>query len=108
MTIKAIPSLDEKDKENEDQDSFDDAESLHSEPPSSLFNAQDPQQERDEDQEIHGHFLDSFLFPDEIPDEEADEIDRDHIIENHNERHGTSFLTCSTGPRKRAWRCKRP
>jgi hypothetical protein len=80
MAVKTIPSLDKKGQEDEDQDAFDDAESLHGVPPCCLFDAQDPQQERDEDQEIHGHILDTLLFPDEIPDEEADEIDRDQII----------------------------
>jgi hypothetical protein len=80
MAIKAESPLDDEDEKHKKQNDLDDAEPLHGPITSSLFNAQNPQQERDEDQEIHGHVLDFLLLPEEIPNKEADEIESDQII----------------------------
>jgi hypothetical protein len=80
VAVELESALDEENKKQEYQDGFDDAGPFHDWISSSLFDAQDPQDERDEDQKILGQVFTLFLFPDEIPGQERDEIGRDEIV----------------------------
>jgi hypothetical protein len=69
MAVEPAASVDKPDEKQEYQNGFNDAGPLHGRFSSSLFNAQDPQYERDEDEKILGQVFDLFLFAYKIPDQ---------------------------------------
>jgi len=52
-----------------------------------LFNAQNPQDQRNQNKQIENHIIDAFFLLDKIPDQLGPDKDTDEIIENHNDRH---------------------
>lgn len=55
-----------------------------------------PQYQRNQDQKIKEHVIETLLFPDKVQDKDARNIGAYDVIEDHDNQHCLTSFTCSS------------